>query len=218
MPDRPPIRTFRTRGRMSDAKHDALVGLGPRYLLAEPDGPFDAPAAFGRAAPLVLDVGFGVGDATVTYAVAHPGHDVLAVEVHTPGIATLLRRLDDEGIANVRVMRADAVELLDLLAAGSLRAVHVFFPDPWPKQRHHRRRIVRPDVVARLVVLLEPGGVLHVATDWPDYAAHMRGVLTAEPGLSAPLDGRAGRAVTKYERLGLDAGRTIVDLRAARLS
>ena len=216
MDDRPPIRTFRTRGRMSGAKHDALVDLGPRYLLAEPDGPFDAPAAFGRVAPLVLDVGFGAGDATATYALAHPDRDVLAVEVHTPGIATLMRRLDDEDTANVRVMRADAVELLGFLADGSLRAVHVFFPDPWPKRRHHRRRIVRPDVVARVVALLEPGGVLHVATDWPDYAAQMRGVLTGEPGLSEPVAGRASRAVTRYERLGLDAGRTIVDLRAER--
>ena len=216
MHDRPPIRTFRRRGRMSAAKRDALAALGPRYLLPEPTGMFDAVAAFGRRAPLVLDIGFGVGDATVEHAAAHPDHDVLAVEVHAPGIATLLRRLAGDGLANVRVVRADAVELLAHLPDGSVAAVHAFFPDPWPKHKHHPRRLVRADVVARLAALLAPGGVVHVATDLADYAAQVRRVLAAEPGLGAPVEDRADRAVTKYERLGLDAGRTIVDLRARR--
>lgn len=212
---RPPIRTFRRRGRMSAAKHDALAELGPRYLV-DIRGPFDAAAAFGRTAPLVLEIGFGMGDATLAYARAHPDHDVLGVEVHRPGIAAVLLALDEEGLANVRVARADALELLDHLAPGSLAAVHVFFPDPWPKHRHHERRLVRPDVVARLASLLVPGGVLHVATDIADYATQMRRVLAAEPLLAPAVEDRADRAVTKYERLGLEAGRTIVDLRAER--
>lgn len=216
MDARPPIRTFRTRGRMSAGKLEALMALGPRYLLTEPSGPFAAAAAFGRTAPLVLDIGFGVGEATVAHALAHPACDVLAVEVHTPGIANLLRALEAERIANVRVVRADAVELLAWLAPGSLHAAHVFFPDPWPKHKHHARRIVRPDVVALLARALTPGGVLHVATDWADYAAQMRRVLAAEPLLAPAVDDRGDRAVTKYEQLGLAAGRTIVDLRAVR--
>ena len=215
--ERPPIRTFRRRGRMSAAKHDALDQLLPRYGVAI-DAPFEPAAVFGRTAPLVLEIGFGMGDATAAYALAHPDHDVLGAEVHRPGIAALLARLEAEAITNVRVARADALELLPWLAPGSLAGVHVFFPDPWPKHRHHERRIVRPDVVARLAELLAPGGVLHVATDIADYAAWMRRVLAGEPRLGPAADDRADRAVTKYERLGLDAGRTIVDLRAPRLA
>ncbi len=202
---------------MSAAKHDALDQLLPRFGVDVTE-PFDAATTFGRTAPLVLEIGFGMGDATAAYAVAHPDHDVLGAEVHRPGIATLLARLEAEAIPNVRVARADALELLPWLAPASLAGVHVFFPDPWPKHRHHERRIVRPDVVARLAELLAPGGVLHVATDIADYAAWMRRVLAAEPRLGPAVDDRADRAVTKYERLGLDAGRTIVDLRASRLA
>ena len=200
---------------MSQARLDALASLGTRFGVA--DGPIDRFALFGRDVPCVLDIGFGDGETLLADAVAHPERDVLGVEVHTPGLASLLLRLDEAGITNVRVARADALELLDRMPPSSLAELRVLFPDPWPKRKHEARRLVRPDVVTRLVDRLEVGGVLHVATDWPHYAAQMRTVLAAEARLAPAVEDRAGRAVTKYERLGLAAGRPIVDLRAVRV-
>jgi tRNA (guanine-N7-)-methyltransferase len=206
------IRTFKRRGRMTRAKRDALDTLGERYVRT-----LDELAGWGRTgAPKVLEVGFGDGDTTLAFAVTHPEVDVLAVEVHRPGMATLLSRLDAEGITSVAVHDGDAVDVLAALAPGSLAEIHVFFPDPWPKIRHHARRIVRPDVVRRWAELLAPGGVLHLATDWADYAVCMRAVVAADGGFDPPVDDRAGRVVTKYERHGLAAGRTITDLRFRR--
>jgi tRNA (guanine-N7-)-methyltransferase len=206
------IRTFKRRGRMTGAKRDTLDTLGSQYLWA-----VDELAAWGRpGAPKVLEVGFGDGDTTLAFAVAHPGADVLAVEVHRPGIATLLARLDAGGVTNVAVHDGDAVDALAVLAPGSLAEVHVFFPDPWPKIRHHARRIVRPDVVRRWAELLGPGGALHLATDMADYAVRMRAVVAADGAFDAPAEDRAGRLVTKYERHGLAAGRAITDLRFVR--
>ena len=210
------IRTFRRRGRMTDAKRGALGELGPRHLVELAEVTADGWPGARPGSPRVLDLGFGDGEATVAFARSHPAYDVLAVEVHRPGIATLLQWLDAEGIDNVTVHDGDAVDVLARLTTGSLAEVHVFFPDPWPKVRHHARRIVRPDIVRRWAELLAPAGVLHLATDWAEYATKMRAVVADDGAFDAPVEDRAGRVVTKYERLGLAADRSIVDLRFRR--
>jgi tRNA (guanine-N7-)-methyltransferase len=204
--EHPPIRTFHPRrGRMSARHADAHAALWPSVGFTVEDGdrePLDLPKLFGRAAPVVLEIGFGMGDTTAAMAAADPGRDYLGVEVHTPGIGNLLALVSEQNLANVRVARADAI--------------HVFFPDPWPKARHHKRRLIRPDNVALLRDRLRPGGLLHCATDWPHYAEAMAETLDADPGLTRAGDDRAGRPETKFERRGTAAGRPITDLRYRR--
>jgi len=211
-----PIRTFHPRrGRMSARHSDAHAALWPAYGLTVLDGdrtPLDLPGLFGRDAPTVLEIGFGMGDATAAMAGADPGRDYLGVEVHTPGIGNLLALVGERGLTNVRVAHGDAMELVHRLAAGSLDAVHVFFPDPWPKARHHKRRLIQPANVALLRERLRPGGVLHCATDWPGYAEVMREALDGDPGLAVADGTHPDRPVTKFERRGASAGRPIVDL------
>jgi len=211
-----PIRTFHPRrGRMSARHADARAALWPAYGLTVLDGdraPLDLDELFGRAAPKVLEIGFGMGDATAAMAGDDPGRDYLAVEVHTPGIGNLLALVGEAGLTNVRVAHGDAMELVHRLDPGSLDAVHVFFPDPWPKARHHKRRLIQPANVALLRERLRPGGVLHCATDWPDYAVAMRDTLTGDPGLRADAASRGRRPETKFERRGEIAGRPIDDL------
>lgn len=204
---------------------DALARLWPQYGYdIEPsDIPFDQAELFGREAPLVLEIGCGMGDATAVMAAADPGRDYVAADVHTPGLANLLAMAERDGLTNVRAARGDAVELLrDLMKPGSLDAVHVFFPDPWPKAKHHKRRIVRPDVVALIRERLAPDGLLHCATDWAPYAAQMLEVLSADPGLRNSHDGYAprpaSRPVTRFERRALVSGRDIYDLVFTRIS
>ena len=217
----PPIRTFHPRrGRMSARHADARAALWPAYGLLVHDGdrtPLDLAVLFGRAAPVVLEIGFGMGETTAAMAAADPGRDYLGVEVHTPGIGNLLALVGERGLTNVRVAHGDALQLVHRIAPGALDAVHVFFPDPWPKARHHKRRLVRPGNVALLRERLRPGGLLHCATDWPDYAAAMAETLDADPGLRAAGDERAGRPETKFERRGALAGRPITDLRYVRV-
>jgi tRNA (guanine-N7-)-methyltransferase len=211
-----PIRTFHPRrGRMSARHADALSGLWPAYGLTIEDGdhsPLDLPGVFGRDAPRVLEIGFGMGDSTAAMAAADPGRDYLVAEVHTPGIGNLLALIGELGLTNVRVAHGDAMELVRRLTPGTLDAIHVFFPDPWPKARHHKRRLIRPGNVFLLRQLLRPGGVLHCATDWPDYAEAMAQTLDADPGLRKSADGGASRPTTKFERRGTEAGRPIADL------
>jgi tRNA (guanine-N7-)-methyltransferase len=213
------IRTFHPRrGRMSDRQRDALARLWPAYGLeiAGLDGPYDPTALFGRRAPLVLEIGSGMGDATIEMAAADPDRHYLAVEVHTPGIANLVDLIDRRALTNVRVAEGDALDLVRALPADCLDAVHVFFPDPWPKARHHKRRIIQPAHVALLRSRLVPGGTLHCATDWAEYAESMRETLTADPELVDVHGGYAPRPahrpVTKFERRALTAGREIFDL------
>ncbi|WP_130508232.1 tRNA (guanosine(46)-N7)-methyltransferase TrmB [Krasilnikovia cinnamomea] len=215
-----PIRTFHPRrGRVSTRHADALAALWPTHGLTVVDGdrtPLDLGELFGRAAPRVLEIGFGMGESTAAMAAADPDRDYLAVEVHTPGIGNLLALVGELGLRNVRVACGDAMELVHRLAPGSLDAVHAFFPDPWPKARHHKRRLIRPDNVALLRQRLRPGGILHCATDWPEYAEAMADTLAADPGLRNTYDGVAPRPrhrpVTKFERRGELAGRPIADL------
>jgi tRNA (guanine-N7-)-methyltransferase len=218
--EHPPIRTFHPRrGRMSARHADAYTSLWPRIGLDVADGdrtPLDLGVLFGRSAPVVLEIGFGMGESTAATAGGDPARDYLGIEVHTPGIGNLLALVAEQGLINVRVARGDAMELVHRIAPGALDAVHVFFPDPWPKARHHKRRLIRPENVALLRERLRPGGLLHCATDWPHYATAMAGTLDADPGLHRSGDDRAGRPETKFERRGTLAGRPIADLRYRR--
>jgi tRNA (guanine-N7-)-methyltransferase len=208
------IRTFHPRrGRMSAAQTDAVATLLPRYGV--PDGPIDTATLFGGL-PVVLEIGFGLGHATVEMALDDDETGILAVDVHTPGVGRLLLEIEEHGLDNVRVVHDDAVELLRArIEESSLAAIRIFFPDPWPKARHHKRRLVRPDLVALMASRLREGGVLHCATDWAPYAEAMLEVLTAEPLLVNEYDGfapRLERPMTKFERTGIDRGHQVSDL------
>lgn len=218
------IRSFHTRqGRMGEQQVAAFDRWWPVDGVEIPGPRLDPAALFGRRAPLVLEIGSGMGDATAAMAAADPDRDYLAVEVHTPGIANLLALVRERGLTNVRVARGDALDLVrDMLAPDSLDAVHVFFPDPWPKLKHHKRRLIQPAHVALLRSRLRPddgvrpGGVLHCATDWAPYAEAMLATLTADPELVNTCAGFADRPAyrpeTKFERRGVRAGRPIFDL------
>ncbi len=214
---RRPIRSFvRREGRMTAAQKRALAELYPRYGLAPGDEPIDFSAAFGRAAPVAVEIGFGNGDALARQAAAHPENDYLGIEVHRPGVGRLLARLEAEGLTNVRVACADAKELLARnVPDGSLAAVYVLFPDPWPKKRHHKRRLVQPEFVQLVRRKLKTGGVLHFATDWPAYAEHMEAVLRAAEGFAEST--AAARPDTKYEARGRRLGHPVRDLAYVRV-
>jgi tRNA (guanine-N7-)-methyltransferase len=213
----PVVRTYKRRtGRMAAAQHAALARLRPALGVEVDGAPLDLPALFGRAAPVVLEIGSGTGEVTAALAAADPGRDVLAVEVHTPGVANLLRTAEQRGLTNVRVAEGDAVVVLrDMLGPGVLDEVRVLFPDPWPKARHHKRRLVTPSFVALVASRLRPGGRLHVATDWPHYAGQVLEVVTAS-GLRGGAVPRPDRPVTRFEQRALDDGRPVVDVVAVR--
>ena len=213
-----PIRSFvLRRGHLSDAQRDAHARLLPRWSVPDEPRTLDAPALFGRRAPLVLEIGFGMGQATAEVAAARPDTDFVGVEVYTPGVGSLLRQVEARGLSNLRVIQHDAVEVVrDRIAPGSLAGVHVWFPDPWPKKRHHKRRLIQPPFVAMLASRLAPGGYLHCATDWEDYATQMLEVLSAEPLLANTAAGRAPRPAwrppTRFEQRGLRLGHDVWDL------
>ena len=215
------VRSFvRRPGRTTDAQRRALQSLLPRFAAAgDGAGKLDPECLFGRAAPRVLDIGFGDGEALLTSAVNHPQIDYLGVEIHEPGIGHLLLLLERAGIGNVRIVARDAAEVLpQLLPDASFDAVNLFFPDPWPKKRHHKRRLVQPAFVAEIARVLKIGGLLHLATDWADYARHSREVLTSDRRFAAvePRDlchnPLAFRPPTKFERRGRRLGHEVVDL------
>ena len=204
-------------GRMGTGQQRALDELAPRYVLPFEPRPLDAAAVFGRTAPLVLEVGFGMGQATAAIAQANPGTDYLGIEVHAPGVGALLQRIDELGLTNLRIVRHDAVEVLTAMIAPALLAgLHVFFPDPWPKKRHWKRRLIQPPFVALAASRLAADGTLHCATDWQPYAGQMLDVLSAEPLLVNTADGYAPRPVqrpeTKFERRGTALGHGVWDL------
>jgi tRNA (guanine-N7-)-methyltransferase len=214
------VRSFvRRPGRATAAQKRAFAELLPRFDVDAPQGPLDLPRLFGRDARRVLDIGFGDGEALVTNALNNPGVDYLGIEVHEPGIGHLLLLLEQAAAANVRVIARDAAEVVpQLLADSTFDVVDLFFPDPWPKKRHHKRRLVQPPFVAELARGLKPGGFLHVATDWADYARHTREVLAASVELvpieAADLceDPLARRPPTKFERRGRRLGHDVADL------
>jgi tRNA (guanine-N7-)-methyltransferase len=201
-------RTFKPRRRQLSARRAAALDGGmPRWSLAEEGPPLDL------TGDVVLDIGIGVGDGLVPLAIAEPRVDVIGCDVHTPGIAAVLAAIEEHGLANVRVVHGDAIGFLDRLVPGSLAGVRIWFPDPWPKARQRHRRLVRPDVVERLVERLRDGGWLHLATDIDEYAAQMRRVCDDHPALEGGvIDRPAWRPVTRYEQRGLDAGRAVTDL------
>lgn len=212
------IRSYVLRaGRMGTGQQRALAELSPRFVLPFQPQPLDLAQTFGRRAPAVLEIGFGMGGATAQIAATLPDHDFIGVEVHTPGVGALLKLLGEQRLTNVRIVQHDAVEVLDkMLAPGSLAGVHIFFPDPWHKKKHHKRRLIQPAFVQQLLTRLAPGGYLHCATDWQDYADQMLAVLSAEPGLQNTADGFAPRPAyrpeTKFEARGLRLGHGVWDL------
>ena len=215
---RRPIRSFVLRqGRMSNAQkraHDMLLGrFGLPYAMQS----LDTAAAFGREAPTILEIGFGMGETTADIAQAHPEVNYLAVDVHAPGVGSLLSQIEQRGLTNVRIVQHDAMDVVEhMLAPASLDGVFIFFPDPWPKKRHHKRRLIQPPFVRALALRLKPGGVLHLATDWQEYAEQMLAVLRAEPLLANTVASFAPRPqyrpLTKFEQRGLRLGHGVWDL------
>jgi tRNA (guanine-N7-)-methyltransferase len=213
----PPVLTFKRRaGRVTATQRAALEAWWSTYGLPVDGRPLDPAAVFGRSAPLVLEIGFGMGEATAALAAAEPDHDVLAVDVHTPGQGHLLTLLDAGALTNVRVMDGDATVVLgEMLGTASLSAVRVFFPDPWPKTRHVKRRLVDLAFAELVADRLVDGGLLHVATDVPAYAEQVRAVLARTP-LLQPVDAPP-RPTTRFERRAVAADRPSVDLAARRV-
>lgn len=230
-PAHPPITSFvHHRNRLTDGQQHAWDRWWPEYgrdieQLIDETLPYDPQAWFGRTAPLVLEIGTGMGEATAALAAAAPDTDHIGVEVYEPGLAHLLMRIVEDGLHNLTLLRGDAVELLRRrVPAASLDGIRIFFPDPWPKRKHRKRRLVQPDFLALAASRLRPGGILHMATDWADYAVQMRAVGDAEPQLentSANPDGWAPRPpwrpVTKFEQRARAEGRDVHDLLYRRL-
>jgi len=212
------IRSYVLRqGRVTEAQARAVARLMPVYGIAFSPAPLDIERAFGRRAAKILEIGFGMGETTAAIAAAHPERDYLGIEVHTPGVGALLRHVESLGLTNVRVIQHDAVEVVGrMIAPGVLDGVHVFFPDPWPKKRHHKRRLLQPEFVHLLGTRLKPGAYLHAATDWEDYAGQMLEVLSAEPLLENTATGFAPRPeerpLTKFETRGTRLGHGVWDL------
>ncbi|MBC5766437.1 tRNA (guanosine(46)-N7)-methyltransferase TrmB [Ramlibacter albus] len=212
------IRSYVLRtGRLTTGQARAIESLGPRFILPYEPRALDLTQVFGREAPRVLEIGFGMGESTAHIASVLPDHDFICCEVHTPGVGALLMRIAERGLTNVRIVQHDAVEVVDhMLAPGSLDGVHIFFPDPWHKLRHHKRRLVQPAFVAKLVERLKSGGYIHCATDWENYAQQMLEVLTADPHLRNTAEGYAPkphyRPLTKFENRGLKLGHGVWDL------
>lgn len=213
-----PIRSFVLRqGRFSPAQRAACDRLLPRFGIPYAPAPVDLAQAFGRANPKILEIGFGMGETTAAIAALQPQHDFLAIDVHAPGVGSLLQLIEREQLANVRIVMHDAVDVVQhMIAPGALAAVHVFFPDPWPKKRHRKRRLLQPPFVRELAERLACGGYLHAATDWEDYALDMLATLSTEPALvnsAADFAPRpAYRPLTKFERRGLARGHGVWDL------
>jgi tRNA (guanine-N7-)-methyltransferase len=202
------VRSYVLRqGRTTPAQQRALdelfatYGIPYRQALLEP-----------RSRPLILEIGSGMGETTAAIAAERPDIDFIAVEVHGPGVGALLRRIEEQGLKNLRVIRHDAVEVLEhMIADGALAGIHLFFPDPWPKKRHHKRRLVQPAFAALAARKLASGGYLHAATDWPEYAAQIDAVLGAEPNFARAVESKA-RPPTKFEQRGVRLGHEVRDL------
>ncbi|MGH8870006.1 MAG: tRNA (guanosine(46)-N7)-methyltransferase TrmB [Actinomycetes bacterium] len=213
----PRVPTYKARqGRVTRGQADALARLWPLYGVPVDGRPLDLEVLFGRTAPLVLEIGCGMGEATALMAEAEPERDLLAVDVHTPGLGSLLRQVDERGLGHVRVAQGDArVLLADMLGPGSLAEVRAFFPDPWPKTRHRKRRLVTPAFCDLLARRLVPGALLHLATDWAPYAEALRAVLGGHEAFSL-TDDVPWRPVTRFEQRGVEEGRPAQDVVARR--
>jgi len=214
----PPIRSYVLRqGRFSRGQQRAYAQLLPRFGVGYSREALDFDTLFGRRAPVVAEIGSGMGETTAAIAAANPARDYLAIEVHSPGIGSLLKLIEEQSLANVRIVQHDAAEVIrDMVPPESLAGVHVYFPDPWPKKRHHKRRLLQAAFAGLLAERLEPGGYLHVATDWQDYAERTLEVLEAIPALRNTAQRFAPRPPwrpeTKFERRGLRLGHEVWDL------
>lgn len=218
MPEQRGIRSFVLRqGRVSNAQRRAHDTLLPVFGVPYTQAPLDLNTVFGRQAPKILEIGFGMGETTALIAGTHPENDYLAIEVHTPGVGGLLKLIGENGLRNIRIVQHDATEVLQhMLPPGSLNGVHIFFPDPWPKKRHQKRRLVQPPLIALLASRMASGAYLHLATDWEEYAHQMLQVLGTEPLLANTVEGFAARPEsrpqTKFETRGLRLGHKVCDL------
>ena len=202
---------------MSPAQQRALTNLLPRFGIPFAPAPLDFAVVFGRIAPVILEIGFGMGETTAAMAAARPEHDFLGLEVHGPGVGALLNRIDAARLSNLRVIQHDAVEVLQqMIPQGSLAGVHVYFPDPWPKKRHHKRRLLQPAFVHAIAQRLAPGGYVHAATDWAEYADEILATFSAEPLLTNTAEGFAPRPdwrpQTKFETRGRKLGHGVRDI------
>ncbi|MHB1100759.1 MAG: tRNA (guanosine(46)-N7)-methyltransferase TrmB [Burkholderiales bacterium] len=222
--EKKPIRSFVLRqGRLSKAQQSAHQNLLPKYGISFGNEPINLVEAFGRDAPKVLEIGFGMGGSTARIAQDNPDKDYLAIEVHTPGIGSLLRLIEENRLENIRIIQHDAVEVLEkMIPDASLSGIHIFFPDPWPKKRHHKRRLIQPGLIALLCRKLKDGGYVHAATDWEEYAAHILAVMEAEPLLSNTSQGYAEkpdyRPLTKFEERGIRLGHAVRDILFRKIS
>lgn len=212
------IRSFVLRqGRVSSAQQRYYDEGMPRWSIPYGPDALDLTATFGRDAPKILEIGFGMGETTAAIAAANPGKDYLGIEVHTPGVGALLKQIAEGELTNLRLMQHDAVEVVNhMIPLGSLAGIHVFFPDPWPKKRHHKRRLIQPAFVHLLSQRLAPGGYFHCATDWEEYAQQMLEVLSGESLLENTAAGFAPRPeyrpLTKFEQRGLRLGHGVWDV------
>lgn len=212
------IRSFVLRqGRVSNAQRRACEMLLPLHGIPFAENLLDLNQVFGRQAPKILEIGFGMGDSTAAIAHAHPDKDYLAIEVHTPGVGSLLNQIEALGLTNLRIIQHDAVEVLHhMLPIACLDGIHIFFPDPWPKAKHHKRRLIQPALVTQLCKHLKSGGYIHTATDWEDYAEQMLTVFSNEPQLTNSATDYAPRPdyrpLTKFEQRGLKLGHGVWDL------
>ena len=216
------VRSFVLRaGRTTVGQAKAFTDVGPRFLVPYTALPLDFAASFERQAPNILEIGFGMGEATAQIAALRPQDNFLCCEVHTPGVGALLKRIAEQSLSNIRILQHDAVEVIDhMLPLASLDGAHIFFPDPWHKTKHNKRRLIQPPLIAKLAARLQPGGYLHCATDWAPYAQQILAVLNAEPLLRNTAGLEAGgyapkpdyRPLTKFENRGLKLGHGVWDL------
>ena len=215
---RPNIRSFVLRqGRVSAAQQRAYDELLPTFGVPYRQTPLDLDAVFGRAGEKYLEIGFGMGETTAQIAAAHPDRDYFAIEVHTPGVGALLKTIGEDGLQNIRIVQHDAVEVLNnMIANNTFHGAHIFFPDPWPKKRHHKRRLIQARFVSLLASKLKSGGYIHVATDWEEYAEQILAVLSSEPTLQNTAADYAPRPdyrpLTKFEARGLRLGHGVWDI------
>lgn len=224
---RRPLRSYVLRtGRTTTGQARAFQELGPQFIVPYQQSAIDLRALFQRQSAVILEIGFGMGEATAHIATVRPDDNFLCCEVHPPGVGALLKRIDAEKLANIRILQHDAVEVIDhMLPLQSLDGIHLFFPDPWHKKRHNKRRLIQPPLVAKLAERLKPGGYLHCATDWQPYAEHMLEVLSADPTLANTATtsdtGEANpgyackpayRPLTKFENRGIKLGHGVWDL------